>query len=142
MGIHNTLRAAPRLLVVDDYEDGREMLAELLRVRGFDVATAGSGREAVDAARAAPPDLVLLDLTLPDIDGFEVARRLRADPLTAGVHVVMLTAHVSADLEQQAAALGCRGFVTKPCSPSDLVRRIDAVIMGTPAAPAAAAAPA
>jgi two-component system, cell cycle response regulator DivK len=135
MGIHTAPPRTPRLLVVDDYEDGRDMLSELLRVRGFHVDTAASGCEALTLVRALRPDLVLLDLTLPDIDGFEVARRMQEDPTTKGIHVVMLTAHVSAELQRQAEALGCRGFVTKPCAPSELVHKIDAVLLGTPAAP-------
>lgn len=118
----------PRLLVVDDYEDGRELLAELLRVRGFSVHCAASGCDALSEARRGLPDLVLLDLTLPDLDGFEVARRLKADPRTAGIAIVILTAHVSPELQLRAERAGCAGFVTKPCVPTDLVRRIDAAL--------------
>ena len=123
------------ILVVDDYEDGREMIAELLRMRGFVVATAASGGAGVAAARAAPPDVVLLDRTLPDIDGLDVARRLQASPETRGCAIVMLTAHVDHELEREARAIGCRGFVTKPCAPSALVATIrELTATGTAAA--------
>lgn len=125
--------AATVILIVDDYEDGREMSAELLSMRGYTVLTAGTGLAALDVARTGKPHLMLLDLTLPDLDGFEVARRLKADPATAGIAIIMLTAHADAALERSAAAIGCAGFVTKPCMPTELVRRIDAALGRVPA---------
>jgi two-component system, cell cycle response regulator DivK len=111
----------PLILVVDDYQDAREMYAEYLQFSGFRVAEARNGNEAVEKAFALKPDLILMDLSLPGMDGWEATRRLKADEATRGIPVVALTGHALAGASEGAKKAGCDSFVTKPCLPDDLV---------------------
>ena len=111
----------PLILVVDDYQDAREMYAEYLQFSGFRVAEARNGNEAVEKAFALKPDLILMDLSLPGMDGWEATRRLKADDATRGIPVVALTGHALAGASEGAKKAGCDSFVTKPCLPDDLV---------------------
>ena len=111
----------PLILVVDDYQDAREMYAEYLQFSGFRVAEAKNGNEAVEKAFALKPDLILMDLSLPGMDGWEATRRLKADEATRGIPVVALTGHALAGASEGAKKAGCDSFVTKPCLPDDLV---------------------
>jgi CheY-like chemotaxis protein len=111
----------PLILVVDDYEDAREMYAEYLRFCGFRVAEARNGNEALEQAFALMPDLVLMDLSLPGMDGWEATRQLKADERTRQIPVVALTGHALAGASDGARKAGCDSFVTKPCLPDDLV---------------------
>ena len=111
----------PLILVVDDYEDAREMYAEYLRFCGFRVAEARNGNEALEQAFSLMPDLILMDLSLPGMDGWEATRQLKADPRTQGIPVVALTGHALAGASEGAKRAGCDSFVTKPCLPDDLV---------------------
>ncbi|MBI2189201.1 MAG: response regulator [Acidobacteria bacterium] len=111
----------PLILVVDDYEDAREMYAEYLRFCGFRVAEARNGNEALEQAFALHPDLILMDLSLPGMDGWEATRQLKADDRTRHVPVVALTGHALAGASEGAKRAGCDSFVTKPCLPDDLV---------------------
>lgn len=112
---------APLILVVDDYQDAREMYAEYLQFSGFRVAEARNGNEAVDQAFALKPDLILMDLSLPGMDGWEATRRLKADETTKHIPIVALTGHALAGASEGAKKAGCDSFVTKPCLPDDLV---------------------
>jgi CheY-like chemotaxis protein len=112
---------APLILVVDDYQDAREMYAEYLQFSGFRVAEAKNGNEAVDQAFALKPDLILMDLSLPGMDGWEATRRLKADEATKHIPIVALTGHALAGASEGARKAGCDSFVTKPCLPDDLV---------------------
>jgi two-component system, cell cycle response regulator DivK len=112
---------APLILVVDDYQDAREMYAEYLQFSGFRVAEARNGNEAVDQAFALKPDLILMDLSLPGMDGWEATRRLKADERTRHIPIVALTGHALAGASDGAKKAGCDSFVTKPCLPDDLV---------------------
>lgn len=114
----------PRVLLVDDYPDAREMYSEYLRLSGFEVVEASNGLEALQRAALDAPDIILMDLSLPVMDGWEATRRLKADSDTAAIPVVAFTAHVVAGVSARAAAAGCDAFVTKPCLPEDLVREI------------------
>ena len=109
------------ILVVDDYQDAREMYAEYLQFSGFRVAEARNGNEAVEKAFALKPDLILMDLSLPGMDGWEATRRLKADDATKHIPVVALTGHALAGASEGAKRAGCDSFVTKPCLPDDLV---------------------
>lgn len=109
------------ILVVDDYQDAREMYAEYLQFSGFRVAEARNGNEAVDQAFALKPDLILMDLSLPGMDGWEATRRLKADDRTKHIPIVALTGHALAGASEGAKKAGCDSFVTKPCLPDDLV---------------------
>jgi two-component system, cell cycle response regulator DivK len=111
----------PLILVVDDYQDAREMYAEYLQFSGFRVAEAKNGNEAVEKAFALKPDLILMDLSLPGMDGWEATRRLKADEATKHIPVVALTGHALAGASEGAKKAGCDSFVTKPCLPDDLV---------------------
>lgn len=114
----------PLLLVVEDFDDAREMYRDYLEFAGFRVETARDGREGIDKARALQPDLVLMDLSLPGIDGWEATRLLKADPETRHILIVALSAHALAAEGERARAAGCDGFIAKPCLPPDLVHEI------------------
>jgi CheY-like chemotaxis protein len=116
-----TDQQAPLILVVDDYQDAREMYAEYLQFSGFRVAEARNGNEAVTQAFELRPDLILMDLSLPGMDGWEATRVLKADERTRHIPVVALTGHALAGASEGARKAGCDSFVTKPCLPDDLV---------------------
>ena len=118
----------PLILVVDDYQDAREMYAEYLQFSGFRVAEARNGNEAVAQAFSLRPDLILMDLSLPVMDGWEATRRLKADDRTKAIPVVALTGHALAGISEGARKAGCDAFVTKPCLPEDLVKEIKKVL--------------
>jgi len=123
----------PRVLVVDDYPDAREMYAEYLQFSGFDVIEAGNGMEALERAADSAPDIILMDLSLPVMDGWEATRRLKADKATADIPIVALTGHALAGILEGAKKAGCDAFVTKPCLPEDLVKEIRKVLSAPPA---------
>ena len=112
--------SAPLVLVVDDVDHGREIFAEYLEFRGFRVATAADGLEAIQKTHELLPDVVLMDLSLPGIDGWEATRRLKQDPATQDIPIIALTAHALASAHDKARAVGCNSVVTKPCLPKDL----------------------
>ena len=97
------------------------IFGRVLSHAGYQILEAGTGKEALDTARAIRPDLVVLDLGLPDIDGLDIARDLRADPLTSNTTIVVLTAYVSRADEAQALAAGCDIYVGKPILPRELL---------------------
>lgn len=111
----------PLVLVVDDYEDAREMYCEYLQFSGFRTAEAKTGVEALKEAASALPDLILMDLSLPEMDGWEATRRLKASAKTKHIPVVALTGHALAGHSESAREAGCDSFVAKPCLPEDLV---------------------
>jgi two-component system, cell cycle response regulator DivK len=115
---------APLILVVEDFEDAREMYRDYLEFSGFRVETARDGREAIDKAQALDPDLILMDLSLPGVDGWEATRLLKSDPATRHLLIVALSAHALAAEGERARAAGCDGFIAKPCLPPDLVIEI------------------
>ena len=116
-----TDQKAPLILVVDDYQDAREMYAEYLLFSGFRVAEARNGNEAVAQALSLRPALILMDLSLPGMDGWEATKILKADERTRHIPVVALTGHALAGASDGAKKAGCDAFVTKPCLPDDLV---------------------
>ena len=118
----------PRVLLVDDYPDAREMYTEYLEFSGYEVIGAGNGLEALQRAVDASPDIILMDLSLPVMDGWEATRRLKADQRTASIPVVALTGHALAGISEGAKKAGCDAFVTKPCLPEDLVREIRRIL--------------
>ncbi len=115
---------APLILVVEDFDDAREMYRDYLQFSGFRVETARDGREAIEKARRLHPDLVLMDLSLPGIDGWEATRLLKSDPATKNILIVALSAHALATEGDRARNAGCDGFIAKPCLPPDLVEEI------------------
>jgi CheY-like chemotaxis protein len=114
----------PRVLLVDDYPDAREMYGEYLEFSGFDVSEATNGLEALERAADDRPDVILMDLSLPVMDGWEATRRLKADRRTADIPIIALTGHALAGISEGARQAGCDAFVTKPCLPEDLVNEI------------------
>ena len=119
----------PRILVVDDEEHITELLAMGLGYQGFDVERASSGREALDAVARKAPDLMVLDVMLPDLDGFEVARRLRRDEgASTRVPVIFLTARDTTQDKVEGLRLGSDDYVTKPFSIEELIERVKAVL--------------
>jgi CheY-like chemotaxis protein len=116
--------AAPLVLVVDDVDHGREIFAEYLEYRGFRVATAADGLEAIEKAFELRPDVILMDLSLPGIDGWEATRRLKQDERTRDIPIIALTAHALASAHEKARAVGCSSVVTKPCLPKDLEQEV------------------
>ena len=123
-----TKSTKPRVLLVDDYPDAREMYAEYLQFSGFDVVEATNGMEALQSAVDRKPDIILMDLSLPVMDGWEATRRLKADDRTASIPVVALTGHALAGISEGAKRAGCDAFVTKPCLPEDLVKEIRKIL--------------
>ena len=119
-----SVREKPLILVVDDVEDGRAVVCDFLELRGFELATAADGVEAVEKALELVPDLVLMDVWLPNMDGLEATRRIKANPATAHVPVLALTAHALASARAEAEAAGCDGVITKPFFPRDLEREV------------------
>src|SRR6266446_1080187 len=118
----------PRVLLVDDYPDAREMYTEYLEFSGFEVVEAENGMEALQRAVDAAPDIILMDLSLPVMDGWEATRRLKADARTNRIPVVALTGHALVGISEGAMKAGCDAFVTKPCLPEDLVKEIHKVL--------------
>jgi two-component system cell cycle response regulator DivK len=117
-------RARPLVLVVDDYEDARELYAEYLEYSGFRVAEASNGEEALEKAFALTPDVILMDLSLPVMDGWEATRRLKSDERTHTIPVVALTGHATRSPDEATQQMGCAGLVTKPCLPEALVEEV------------------
>lgn len=113
-----------RVLVVDDFDDAREMYAEYLEYAGFQVDVARNGVEAVEKARFGLPDIILMDLSLPIMDGWEATRRLKQDQRTQNIPVMALSGHALAGNVEQAKQAGADEFVAKPCLPQDLEDRI------------------
>jgi len=123
-----TKNERPRVLLVDDFRDAREMYMEYLQFCGYDVVEASNGVEALERAIDAEPDIILMDLSLPVMDGWEATRRLKADERTASIPVVALTGHALAGISEGAKKAGCDAFVTKPCLPEDLVKEIRKIL--------------
>lgn len=119
---------APLVLVVDDFEDNRAMYAEYLTYSGFRVAEAADGKEAVDKTRELLPDVVVMDLSLPVMDGWEATRLLKSDARTKGIPVIALTGHALAGHSNGAKEAGCDEFLTKPCLPDQLVAKVNELL--------------
>ena len=118
----------PLVLIVDDFEDNRAMYAEYLTFCGFRVAEAANGEEAVARAAELLPDAVVMDLSLPVMDGWEATRRIKGDARTAHIVVIALTGHALGTHSQEAKEAGCDAFLAKPCLPETLVERVKALL--------------
>jgi CheY-like chemotaxis protein len=117
-----------RVLVVDDYDDAREMYAEYLEFLGYQVQTARDGQEALQYARAEHPDIILMDLSLPVLSGWEATRQLKQDERTRHIPVMALTGHVMAMHSEKAREVGCDAFVAKPALPDAGADQIRALL--------------
>jgi two-component system cell cycle response regulator DivK len=112
------------ILVVDDVADNRDIYTQFLVHEGFQVALASDGQEALDKAANLAPDLIVMDLSLPVMDGWEATRRLKQNGTTKGIPVLALTAHAQEGVAATATEAGCDFFITKPCPPDELVKHI------------------
>jgi CheY-like chemotaxis protein len=126
-----TDRSRPLVLIVEDEPDLRRLYAEQLAFSGFDVIEAGNGADAIAHTTSWTPDVVLMDLSLPVVDGWEATRRLKADGRTAHIPVVALTAHDGSGELQRATNAGCDWFVPKPCPPDALIVEVKRVLAGS-----------
>lgn len=117
-------KPAPLVLIVDDNLDAREMYAMYLQHEGFRSTEAADGHAAIDQAKRDKPDLILMDATMPRLDGWEAARLLKADAETKRIPLIMLTAHAFTEHRDRAAAVGADGFLAKPVLPDVLAREI------------------
>ncbi len=120
------------ILVVDDFEDNRDMYAEYLTYSGYRVVVAANGQEALERAFEETPDLVVMDLSLPVIDGWEATRRLKADARTKDVPVIALTGHAQAGHSRGAKEAGCDGYIAKPCVPQILGEMVKQMLSKSP----------
>jgi two-component system cell cycle response regulator DivK len=116
------------ILLVEDNELNRDMLTRRLARRGFDVVVAVDGGEGIEAARSSVPDLILLDMSLPVVDGWEVARRLKASTDTRAIPIIALTAHAMTGDRQRAIDAGCDDYDTKPIELDRLLGKITALL--------------
>ena len=113
-----------KILLVEDNEMNRDMLTRRLERKGFEVVIAVDGQAGVDMASSATPDIILMDLSLPVVDGWEATRRIKADPATMSIPVIALTAHAMAGDEQKALEAGCDDYDTKPIDLKRLLGKI------------------
>ena len=118
----------PLVLVVEDYQDAREMYAAYLQFSGFRVAEATNGLEAIEKTLELLPDIILMDLALPKMDGWEATRRLKSDERTKHIPIVALTGHALPGHSEGARQAGCDSFVTKPCLPDALVAEVQRML--------------
>jgi CheY-like chemotaxis protein len=123
-----TGRAVMKILLVEDNEMNRDMLSRRLNRNGFEVVIAVNGQEGVDLATSAKPDLILMDMSLPILDGWEATRLVKANPATAGIPVIALTAHAMVQDKERAMAAGCDEFDTKPIELPRLLEKINSLL--------------
>jgi len=121
-------RVRPLVLIVEDQSELRQLYAQQLSISGFDVIEAENGADAVAHTASHAPDVILMDLSLPIVDGWEATRRLKADHRTAHIPVVALTAHDGSGELQRATRAGCDWFVPKPCPPDALISEVRRVL--------------
>ena len=119
----------PKILLIEDNEMNRDMLSRRLVKRGYEVAIALDGEQGVSMARTESPALILMDMSLPGVDGWEATRRLKAMPETRNIPVIALTAHAMAGDREKATAAGCDEFDTKPVELSRLLEKIEALLV-------------
>ena len=123
-----TRRERPLVLIVEDHLELRQMYVQELTLSGFDVIEAANGADAIAHTAERFPDVVLMDLSLPIMDGWEATRRLKVDRRTAHIPIVALTAHDGSGELQRATNAGCDWFVPKPCQPHDLIEEVRRVL--------------
>ena len=122
------------MLLVDDYPDALELYSVVLTALGFEVATASSGPAALAATEAVRPDIVVMDLFMPNMDGWEATRQIKASPATGAIPVIALTAHAMSGDRERALEAGCDDFDTKPVDLTRLLAKIEA-LLGRAASP-------
>jgi two-component system cell cycle response regulator DivK len=112
------------ILVVEDQEDNRQILRDLLTNAGYEMQEAENGEEALTAVKKRRPDLILMDIQLPVMDGYEATRRIKADPETKSIPIIVVTSYALSGDETKARESGCDAYVTKPYSPRALLAKI------------------
>jgi two-component system, cell cycle response regulator DivK len=117
-------RMKKRILVVEDQEDNRRILRDLLRHAGFEVIEVGDGEQALTATAAHHPDVILMDIQLPLLDGYEATRRIKADPVLKHIPIIVVTSYALSGDEAKARAAGCDAYMAKPFSPRALLAKI------------------
>jgi CheY-like chemotaxis protein len=127
-------RRVPVIVVADDDRDTRELYRACFDMSGFITAEASTGAEAIRAAERLKPDVLLTDLVFPDIDGLTVARRLKAQPSTAAIRVILLTGAAIDDLQRKATEAGALRALIKPCLPEVMLREVQRALRGFPEA--------
>ena len=118
----------PKILLVEDNEMNRDMLSRRLERRGYQVVVAVDGQEGVALAQSEAPDLILMDMSLPALDGWEASRQLKAAPETTSIPIIALTAHAMADDREKALAAGCNDYDTKPIEMPRLLAKVEALL--------------
>jgi two-component system cell cycle response regulator DivK len=113
-----------RILIVEDTPDNRQIMRDLLTSAGFELIEAVDGGAGVDAALVHRPDLILMDIQLPILDGYEATRRIKSNPETAGIPIIAVTSYALSGDEAKALAAGCDGYVAKPFSPRQLLAKV------------------
>jgi two-component system, cell cycle response regulator DivK len=113
-----------RILVIEDTEDNRQILRDLLTAAGFDLIEAVDGESGVAMAKAQKPDLILMDIQLPLMDGYEATRQIKADPALAHIPVIAVTSYALSGDEEKTRAAGCNGYIAKPFSPRQLLSKV------------------
>ena len=118
------------VLLVDDYPDNRDIYVQFLTYSGLRVEEAENGHQALEKAFTLRPDVIVMDLSLPGLDGWEATRRLKGDPRTRDIPVIALTGHALAGHSKGALDAGCDAFITKPCLPERLLEEIRTILAG------------
>jgi two-component system cell cycle response regulator DivK len=113
-----------RILVIEDQEDNRQIVRDLMAASGYELIEATTGEEGIAAAARERPDLILMDIQLPGIDGYEVTRRIKANPQLKSIPIIAVTSYALSGDDKKAFAAGCDGYVTKPYSPRLLLAKI------------------
>ncbi len=113
-----------RVLVIEDQEDNRRIVRDLLTSAGYDMIEAATGEEGLTLAEANPPDLILMDIQLPGMDGYETTRRLKANPALRRIPIIAVTSYALSGDDAKALEAGCDAYVTKPFSPRALLAKI------------------
>ncbi len=122
----------PKILVVEDDQDNREMVVKVLKHNGYRVIEAVDGQEAIEKAKAENPDLILLDIYLPKMDGYEVTRTLKGDQDLQYIPIIALTAQAMKGNREEALAIGCDGYITKPINVRELPQQIEHFVRRSP----------
>ena len=117
-----------KILVVEDTEDNRQILRDLLSMAGYEMVEANDGAEGVAKAAEHRPDLILMDIQMPVMDGYEATRRIKADPVLKSIPVIAVTSYALSGVEDKARAAGCDGYVAKPFSPRQMLAKVREIL--------------